>query len=105
MSPSAPLPATIALSPLAAWLSMLGDGTLARLVETAMASSLGGHIGIAIATAASVGLSGLMQVPYVFDPAIDLLAFSLSAAICVIFGNFPARRTARLDRIEALRHE
>jgi len=75
------------------------------LIEAVVLSSLGGLIGIAIATAASVGLSALMQVPYVFDPAINLLAFSFSAAIGVLFGYFPARRAARLDPIEALRHE
>jgi putative ABC transport system permease protein len=75
------------------------------LIEAVVLSSLGGVIGIVLATLASIGLSGLMQVPYVFDPGINLLAFGFSAAIGVIFGYFPARRAARLDPIEALRHE
>jgi putative ABC transport system permease protein len=68
-------------------------------------SSLGGLIGIALATAASVGLSGMMNIPYLFDPAINLLSFLFSAAIGVLFGYFPARRAASLNPIDALRHE
>ena len=75
------------------------------LIEAVALSSLGGLIGIALAAGTSVFLAGLMSVPYLFDPAINLLSFVFSAAIGVIFGYFPARRAARLDPIEALRHE
>ena len=75
------------------------------LIEAVVLSSLGGLAGVALATAASVGLAALMQVPYLFDPGINLLAFAFSAAIGVVFGFFPARRAAQLDPIEALRHE
>ncbi len=75
------------------------------LIEAVVLSSLGGLIGIALATAASVGLAGLMNIPYLFDPAINLLSFLFSAAIGVLFGYFPARRAASLNPIDALRHE
>jgi putative ABC transport system permease protein len=75
------------------------------LIEAVVLSSLGGLIGIAIATAASIFLAGLMGVPYLFDPGINLLSFFFSAAIGVIFGYFPARRAASLNPIDALRHE
>ena len=39
------------------------------------------------------------------DPAINLLSLVFSAAIGVVFGYFPARSAARMDPIEALRHE
>ncbi|MEO1750436.1 ABC transporter permease [Thiofaba sp. EF100] len=75
------------------------------LIEAVVLSSLGGLVGILLATGASIGLAQLMKVPYIFNLGINLLAFLFSAAIGVIFGFFPARRAARLDPIEALRHE
>ena len=75
------------------------------LVEAVTLSSLGGVIGILLATGASIGLAKLMQVPFVFDPQINVLAFVFSAGIGVLFGYLPARRAAHLDPIDALRHE
>jgi putative ABC transport system permease protein len=75
------------------------------LVEAVVLAALGGLIGIALATGASIALAQLMRIPYEFDPAINLLAFAFSAGIGVVFGYVPARRAARLDPIEALRHE
>ncbi|HSO08942.1 MAG TPA: FtsX-like permease family protein, partial [Desulfoprunum sp.] len=75
------------------------------LIEAVVLSSLGGLIGIALATVASILLAGLMHVPYLFDPGINLLSFLFSAVIGVIFGFFPARRAAGLNPIDALRHE
>ncbi|HVO06326.1 MAG TPA: ABC transporter permease [Burkholderiaceae bacterium] len=75
------------------------------LIEAVALAALGGVIGIVLATAVSVVLASVIQVPYLFNPAINVLAFMFSAAIGVVFGYFPARRAARLDPIEALRHE
>ena len=75
------------------------------LIEAVVLSAMGGVIGIVIATAASWGLSILMVMPYAFDPFINLLSLAFSAGIGVLFGYFPARRAARMDPIEALRHE
>ena len=75
------------------------------LVEAVVLSSLGGIIGILLAIAGSVGLAHLLQVPFVFNPGIVVIAFLFSAAVGVLFGFFPARKAAQLDPIDALRHE
>ena len=75
------------------------------LIEAVVLAALGGVVGIVVATGASIVLANVMKVPYVFDPAINVLSFVFSAAIGVLFGYFPAKRAAQLDPIEALRHE
>lgn len=75
------------------------------LIEAVVLSALGGLIGVLIATAASYGLALGMGMPWAFDPAINVMSLLFSAGIGVVFGYFPARRAARMDPIEALRHE
>ncbi len=75
------------------------------LVEAVVLSLFGGIVGIAMGLGLAFLATNGMKIPFVFDPTIVLVAFLFSAAVGVIFGFFPARRAARLDPVEALRHE
>ncbi|MGF1614968.1 MAG: ABC transporter permease [Gammaproteobacteria bacterium] len=75
------------------------------LVEAVVLSSIGGLLGIGLAIVASVGLTALLQVPFILDHGIVAIAFLFSGLVGVLFGYFPARKAARLDPIDALRHE
>ena len=75
------------------------------LVEAVVLSTVGGVIGIALGLAMAAVGAQLMAIPFVPDPAVIALAFGFSAVVGVIFGYFPARRAARMDPIEALRHQ
>ena len=75
------------------------------LIEAVVLAAIGGLIGIALAAGASWGLAALMSLSISFDPTINGISFAFAALIGVVFGYFPARRAARLDPIEALRHE
>jgi putative ABC transport system permease protein len=85
--------------------AMEGEVLLQFLIEAVVLSAFGGVVGILLALGACVGLAALMEMPFLFEPGINLLAFLFSAGIGVLFGYMPARRAARLDPIEALRHE
>jgi len=75
------------------------------LIEAVVLSTLGGIIGILFGVSSSFGLTKLLKIPFVLDPLMILIAFIFATAIGVIFGYFPARKAARLNPIDALRHE
>ncbi|TXH06202.1 MAG: FtsX-like permease family protein [Rhodocyclaceae bacterium] len=82
-----------------------GEVLLQFLIEAVVLSAFGGLVGIALALGTCLGLAALLHMPFLFNPGINLLAFFFSAVIGVVFGYVPARRAARLDPIDALRHE
>lgn len=89
----------------------LAIGAVARevllqfLVEAVVLSCLGGILGLLLALVATIVAAPIIQVPFLFDPQINLIAFAFSALIGIVFGYFPARRAASLNPIDALRHE
>jgi putative ABC transport system permease protein len=81
------------------------------LLESVFLSALGGLIGISIGVGLSV--AGALILPQLFPdfpaPAVDpgsiVLSFSISLAIGLIAGGYPAHRASRLRPIEALRYQ
>ena len=75
------------------------------LIEAVTLSFVGGIIGIIFGVAASKVLSSYAHWPTLISIGSIILAFSLSTAVGVFFGFYPARKAAALDPIEALRYE
>jgi putative ABC transport system permease protein len=75
------------------------------LTEAMVLSTLGGVIGIVLGLGGSYGAASALDMPFVVSLPLVGLAFAFSASVGVGFGFFPARKAARLDPIEGLRHE
>lgn len=75
------------------------------LTEAVVLCCFGGLIGIVLALALSMLLAGVIDLPFLFDPAVNIMSFVFSAIMGIIFGYYPAHRASRLDPIDALRHE
>ncbi|MGL6074249.1 MAG: ABC transporter permease [Fimbriiglobus sp.] len=76
------------------------------LVETLVLSGFGGAIGIllGVGIAYALSLSEKYGVPTIIRLWSPILAFSVSMLVGLLSGSYPARRAAKLDPIEALRH-
>lgn len=89
----------------------LAIGALARevrlqfLTEAVVLCALGGLAGIALGFVASLGLAAAIDVPFTFDPVINVVSFVFAAGMGIVFGYYPASRASKLDPIDALRHE
>ncbi len=81
------------------------DITTQFLVEAMVLSIGGGLIGVALGVLTPLVVSQLTDMKTIITPLSVLLAFSISGAVGIVFGLYPASRAARLDPIEALRHE
>jgi len=85
------------------------DILLQFLLEASLLSFIGGFIGVGLGYLVSNLISGISltgeAITTVVSADIPILAVSVSAAIGIIFGLYPAYRAANLKPIEALRYE
>ena len=72
------------------------------LSESVALSVLGGTAGTALGAAAALGLDRFAPVPAVVHPWSVILAITMTAAVGLFFGLYPAARAAALDPIDAL---
>ena len=81
------------------------------VIEAAVTSDIGGVMGIAagygLSSVATSFVSDMLGETLVVSPSVSsaLVAFGASALIGVVFGFLPARKAARLNPIDALRHD
>jgi putative ABC transport system permease protein len=87
------------------------DITMQFLVETVVLSVGGGLVGVCVGVTIPFAVAGILSRLELTEmqPIVTvwsvLLAFGISGAVGIIFGLYPAKAAARLDPIDALRHE
>jgi putative ABC transport system permease protein len=81
------------------------DILLQFLVEAATLTGAGGVVGIAFGLGLGQLVTRALDVEATPPMAFTVVAVVVSVGIGLVFGLVPARRAAKLDPIEALRHE
>ncbi|HML37081.1 MAG TPA: ABC transporter permease [Bacillota bacterium] len=75
------------------------------IIEAATTSSVGGIVGIIAGIGAAYAAGALMGMSVAPSWNAVVIAFSVSVGIGMIFGYYPANRAAKMNPIDALRHE
>jgi putative ABC transport system permease protein len=75
------------------------------LGEAITLSLFGGVLGVVLSLVGRSGFEQMLGWPISIPPTAVLVAVVASVGVGIFFGFYPARRAARLDPVEALRHE
>ena len=75
------------------------------LSETVLLSVTGGLIGVIVGVLIPFLVEHFSKMKTIITPWSLIVSFSISAAVGIVFGIYPAQRAANMNPIEALRHE
>lgn len=82
-----------------------GKILLQFLIESITITSLGGLLGIGLASLGSMLVSAFSPIDATVSPIVVLIGVGFSAFIGIIFGILPANKASKLSPIDALRYE
>ncbi len=66
---------------------------------------IGGLLGIVLGVTGAYAVQMLMGMPPVFPVELILVGFSVSVIVGLIAGVYPANKAAKMNTVDALRHE
>jgi putative ABC transport system permease protein len=75
------------------------------LIESVVITSIGGLMGVVAGFLLAFGLARAMGFPLLFSAGSAVLGVTVSSAVGIASGLWPAWKAARLDPIDALRAE
>src|SRR5207249_3835511 len=82
------------------------DITEQFLIEAVVLSGVGGILGVGLGIGVPIIVTYFATtIKAVVTPNSVILSFAISVAVGILFGLYPANRAAKMDPIDALRHE
>jgi putative ABC transport system permease protein len=75
------------------------------IVESVVLSVIGGLLGIGLGVLGAYGAQSFMELPSVFPVKMIFVGFAVSVIVGLIAGVYPANKAAKMNTVDALRHE